>query len=261
MSTILACIDASAAARPVLQTAVALGKTLGLPVAALHVHQDGEVEPARQFADAAGVQLRVATGASIDMITAALADDQIALGVLGVRGLPGGRRPAGHTALAVARQVAVPLVVVPPVLRDPTPAGLHRVLVPLDGTVTAAQAVQQATGWFASSGVEVVALHVFDATTVPRFWDRPQYDHDAWGDEFLARWCPTPGARLELRAGRPGGRVLEVATAAGADLIALGWSQDLTPDRAAVIREVLTASGVPVLLLPCAAPGHHAAAP
>jgi hypothetical protein len=108
----LACIDASAAARPVLQTAAALGGTLTLPVVALH-------------------------------------------------------------ALAVARHTTKPLVVVPPVPRDPPPAGVHRVLVPLDGTASAAQAVQPATELFAGSGVEILALHVFDATRVPRFWDRP----------------------------------------------------------------------------------------
>lgn len=164
------------------------------------------------------------------MITAALADDEAALGVLGVRGLPGGRRPAGHTALAVAGRAAKPLVVVPPQPRHPPPARLHRVLVPLDGTPRATQAVEQATRRFAGSGVEVVALHVFDAATVPRFWDRPEYNHDAWAQEFLARWCPTPGPRLELRTGRPGGRVLEVAGAERADMIALGWSQNLAPD-------------------------------
>ena len=260
MSMILACIDASAAARPVLQAAVALGQTLALPVVALHVCGD-DVEPPRQFADAAGVQLRVATGAAIDTITAALAEEEVALGVLGVRAVPGGRRPAGHTALAVARHTTKPLVVVPPVPRDPPPAGLHRVLVPLDGTGAAARAVQQATSQFAGSGVEILALHVFDAATVPRFWDRPQYNHDAWGEEFLARWCPTPGARLELRAGRPGGQVLEVAAAQGADMIALGWSQDLAPDRAAVVREVLTGTDVPVLLLACGGAEQPAVAP
>jgi len=172
--------------------------------------------------------------------------------VLGVRGVPAGPRPAGHTALAVARRAAKPLVVVPPGPRDPPPAGLHRVLVPLDGTPAAAQAVQQTVLRFAGSGVEVVALHVFDAATVPRFWDRPEYNHDAWAQEFLVRWCPTPGSRLELRTGRLGGRVLEVAAAERADMIALGWSQDLTPDRAAVVREVLTRTDVPVMLLPCA---------
>jgi hypothetical protein len=103
--------------------------------------------------------------------------------------------------------------------------------------------------------VEILALHVFDAPTLPRFWDRPQYNHEAWSKEFLARWCPTPGARLALRAGRPGGQVLAVAAAQGADMIALGWSQDL----AAVVREVLTRSDVTALLLPCVAAAQPAA--
>ena len=75
MSTILACIDASAAARPVLQTAKALGQTLALPVVGLHVRGD-DTDPPRQFADAAGIQLQVATGAPIDTITAALAEEE-----------------------------------------------------------------------------------------------------------------------------------------------------------------------------------------
>jgi hypothetical protein len=53
------------------------------------------------------------------------------------------------------------------------------------------------------------------------------------------------------------GAILEVADdrlQPGADLIALGWSRDLTPDWAAVVREVRTASEVPVRLLPGAAP-------
>jgi hypothetical protein len=47
--------------------------------------------------------------------------------------------------------------------------------------------------------------------------------------------------------------VLEVAAAQGADMIALGWSQDLAADRAAVVREVLTRTDLPVMLLPCTA--------
>jgi hypothetical protein len=35
-------------------------------------------------------------------------------------------------------------------------------------------------------------------------------------------------------------------------MIALAWSQELAPDRAAVVREVLTRTDVPVMLLPCA---------
>jgi nucleotide-binding universal stress UspA family protein len=247
MTSILAAIDASAAARPVLETAAGLGRALRLPVVAFHARLDGD-EVERLLAEAAGVELRVASGPPVEAIVAATAEETVALCVLGVRGLPSGRRP-GSTALAVAARATKPLVVVPPLPRDP-PAGLRRVLVPLDGTPAAAAAVEQATRWLAGSGMEIVGLHVFDLATVPRFWDRPEHDQAAWAREFLARWYPAPGSRLELRAGRPGGRVLEVAAAERADLIALGWSQHLDPDRAAVVREVLTGSDVPVLLLP-----------
>jgi hypothetical protein len=44
-----------------------------------------------------------------------------------------------------------------------------------------------------------------------------------------------------------------VATAEGADMIALGWRRRLAPERAAVVREVLARTPVPVILLPHAA--------
>ena len=249
MTSILAAVDASAAARPVLDAATALGRTLRRPVVAIHVRQDStEVE--RQLTERAGIELRLATGTPADAIVAAMADAEMALAVLGARGHPAGRRPAGSTALAVATHAAKPVVVVPPEPRDPPPAGLHRIRVPLDGTADTARAVEQTMGWFAGSGVEIVSLHVFDATTVPRFWDRPEHDHAAWTREFLARNAPAAGTRLQVRSGWPSDRVLEVAAAEGADMIALGWGRRLAPDRAAVVREVLVRTPVPVILLP-----------
>jgi nucleotide-binding universal stress UspA family protein len=53
-----------------------------------------------------------------------------------------------------------------------------------------------------------------------------------------------------VRSGWPSDRVLEVAEAEGVDMIALAWSRRLALDRAAVVREVLTRSPVPVILLP-----------
>jgi nucleotide-binding universal stress UspA family protein len=249
VKAILAAVDASAAAQPALDTATALGRTLRLPVVAIHVRQDGtEVE--RQLTERAGIELRLANGTPADAIVAALGGADVALAVLGARGHPAGRHPAGSTALAVATHAAKPVVVVPPEPRDPPPVELHRVLVPLDGTADTARAVEQTMGWFAGSGVEIVSLHVFDATTVPRFWDRPEHDHGAWTREFLARNAPAAGTRLEVRGGWPSDRVLEVARVEGADTIALGWGRQLAPDRAAVVREVLTRSPVPVILLP-----------
>jgi nucleotide-binding universal stress UspA family protein len=150
----------------------------------------------------------------------------------------------------VATHAAKPVVVVPPEPWDPPPAGLHRVLVPLDGTADTARAVEQTMGWFAGSGVEIMSLHVFDAATVPRFWDRPDHDRAAWTREFLARNAPAAATRLQVRSGWPSDLVLEVAMAEGADMIALGWDPRLAPDRAAVVREVLTRTPVPVIRLP-----------
>jgi hypothetical protein len=46
-----------------------------------------------------------------------------------------------------------------------------------------------------------VVLHVFDAETLPKFWDQLAHAGQAWGREFLARYCALPGGRLELRRG------------------------------------------------------------
>jgi nucleotide-binding universal stress UspA family protein len=53
-----------------------------------------------------------------------------------------------------------------------------------------------------------------------------------------------------VRVGVPGQEIMTVAREAGSDLIALGWSQDLGPRRAAVVTEVLQHATVAVLLLP-----------
>jgi hypothetical protein len=44
--------------------------------------------------------------------------------------------------------------------------------------------------------------------------------------------------------------VLEVASDEDVSMIALGWAQDLARGQAAVVREVLGRSPVPVLLVP-----------
>ncbi|HSC91419.1 MAG TPA: universal stress protein, partial [Gaiellaceae bacterium] len=78
----------------------------------------------------------------------------------------------------------------------------------------------------------------------------PHHELEAWKEEFLARHAPRPeDVRLEVRVGRPGESVLRVAEEADADLIALGWARDLSRGRAAVVREVLERSPIPVLLV------------
>lgn len=247
---VLAAIDNSAAAWPVLRAAQIMGRLTGAEPEALHVQEDGGAT-ATGAAAALGIPLVVADGSPITAIVAALAPTDVVLGVLGARRDVGGRHPAGHTAMAVIGRVDKPLLIVPPeaALTDP-----GRVLVPLDGTRATAVALEEAVGLLAGAGLDVVVLHVFDTHTVPSFWDRPHYNSDVWGREFLARYCREPGARLELRAGATGGHVLRVAEAEQADLVALAWSQDLSGGHAQIIREVLAGSPIPILLVPTSIP-------
>lgn len=151
----------------------------------------------------------------------------------------------------VVQRSARPVILVPPAARGRRP-GIRRVLVPLDGTAESAAAVAETVEQFARAGVDLVVLHVFDAATVPRFWDQAAHARRAWEEEFLARYCAQPGARLELRSGVAGEHVLDVAEAERADMIALGWSQQLDPGRASTVRRAVLDAVVPVMLVPMA---------
>jgi nucleotide-binding universal stress UspA family protein len=249
MTIVLAAIDNSAAARPVLETALHLARHVHAEARAVHVREDGS-ETALDVAASMGVPLRVLDGEPADLIESALADPGVVLGVLGSRATPVGSRPAGHLALAIATACAKPLVVVAPDCRSYGPLDGGRVLVPLDGTQDSADSVQAASALFADAEVAVVGLHVFDPSTFPRFWDQAHHAAEAWRSEFTARYLPAEAARLELRTGSPGSRVVDVAEEEQVDLIALCWSQTLAEGRAQTVREVLDRARVPVLLLP-----------
>jgi len=148
----------------------------------------------------------------------------------------------------VAQRSAKPVVLVPAGAR--LPGRIRRVLLPLDGTARSAAAVAEAAERLARGGAELVVLHVFDAETVPKFWNQHAHAGQAWAQEFLARYCALPGARLELRSGAAAEHVAKVAGAEQADMIALAWSQRLEPGRAAAVQQTVLDAEVPVMLIP-----------
>jgi nucleotide-binding universal stress UspA family protein len=249
MTSLLAAIDNDLAARPVLETARRLGVVLHVPVKVLHVVEDG-FETGHALADAAAIPVTYVQGESVPAIIRAFSAEDVVMGVLGLRGAPAGRRPAGSTALSVAQSISTPLVVVPPDVDLFRPEDRLRVLIPLDGTEQTAAAAQEATRLFAAANVDVVALHVFSSANVPKFWDQPHHAMESWGREFANRQLDQLETHVELRTGVPGARVVDVAADAHADLIVLSWSQDLSAERAQTVREVLARSRVPVVLLP-----------
>ena len=254
MREVLGALDCSLAARPVLATAMALGKVLGAGVAAIHVGEDVSVTP-RGLAAAVGVPLRVVPGAVVECLVAACEADAVVALVIGARGIPTDPRPLGTTAVSVATSVHKPVVVVPPDA-CPRPA-INRILVSLQGDVSTSVAPQVLLELAPETKIEVIALQVFAPDAIPAFTDQPYHEQEARAGEFLARYCPwgIAGVRLETRVGSREEQVARVARECGCDMIVLGWSQRLGEGRARVVSGTLKRSDTPVMLFPVSRDG------
>ena len=148
------------------------------------------------------------------------------------RGAHGGPRPAGRTALDVITRVNKPVVVVPP---DGTGRrGSRACSMPLEGNHESSRAVAETIARAGHRDLEILVLHVHGPDTVPAFEDQPHHAIPAWAHEFAARFVEVPHADVEViqRVGVAADQVVAVADDVEADLIALGWSQDLAPGRA-----------------------------
>jgi nucleotide-binding universal stress UspA family protein len=254
MKKVLAALDNSLAGKALLAAARTFAKLLNADVEAVHVQTDGD-RTARSSAEAAGIPFRAIKGPVVArLVEAGGASDVVALAI-GARGTPSARRSLGGTASAVASALPKPVMIVPPDA-DP-PGAFRRILVPIEGLVS--QTLEPR--WFfepaREAGIDVLALHIHDADSIPAFTDQPQHEQPAWAAEFVRRYCRwgIEEVRLETRVGRIGELIPVVATESNCDLIALGWSQELSSARAPVVRETLQRAPLPVLLVPVSARG------
>lgn len=257
MSTVLAAVDLDDCALAVIRTARALAALLGHTAVGLQVREDGG-DTLSELARAEGVQLHDVGGSAVDEIVTAARDPSVAGIVLGMRASSGGREPAGRTALEVIARVVKPVVLVSPDAQ-PTPA-IARVLVPLEGTSESMQALGHVLDLDPESELEILALHLHSPATVPAFSDHDPYESQAWERQFLSQGGATSDSRIKFlrRVGAPAEQITTVAHETSAELIAIAWSQDLSPGHAHVLTETLARSDVPVLLLP-SAPGKRRA--
>jgi len=245
MKTVLACIDNSAAARPVVELARAFAPLLDAQVEAVHVVED---EAGSDQAFASDVSFRTLRGDVVETLAHAIDTEDVAAVVLGARGRPKGARPAGHVALELADRSDAPVLVVPPDARVPN--RVHRVLVALEGTAANAKSLKRTVDLAAGADIELVVLHVDDERSIPSFSDQVQHETDSYAREFLARYVPgAPQARLELRVGLPGEEILQAAEAVDPDVVVLGRRHHADRGPGPVVREVLEHSRRPVLLV------------
>lgn len=249
MSVILAAIDNSGAALPVLRAAAAMARMREAEARAVHV-REGKDNATAAIGLHVGLSVEVLDGDPVERIVEASANAEVDLVVIGARRHVAGLRTFGHVARAIMTRVRKPVLVVPPDSQPPGAERFQRILIPLEGTVDSADAVAEQLRVLTRAGAVITVVHVFHPGTVPRFWDQAGHAHQSWASEFLAHWCAQPAAELFLRSGDVADAILEVATEEAIDLIVLGWSQNMTGDRARVVRDLVSRSKVPVLLAP-----------
>jgi hypothetical protein len=246
--TVIAAIDNSLAAQPVLAAAKLISSLLDALPLAVHV-SEGPAETAEAVASAEDVVLTtIAHRAPVEAVCEALAAPQVVMGVLGSRSARAGPTPTGHTALAVLERVAKPVLIVSPTARVAQNATTLRVGVALENGEDYVPGPVLRT--LLDHGVELVVVHVFDTAHPPAFWEQSQHVYEAWAHEFSLRHFPNGRAAVLLRGGRAGDEILKFAEAEGVQLLILHWARCLAGGHARTVREILSYAEVPVLLLP-----------
>lgn len=252
MRRVLACVDASPSARAVAETAEALGELLRAAVDIVTVNEAGIVpDTLLQDRGPESIPVRALTGEVVPALLAELSSDEVIVAVVGARAVAAKTEVLGHIARKLLERSAVPLVVVPPTAV--VPSKRPSVLVPLDGAVATDRAIVDMVGRLADFGVDLLVVHVLDATTMPRVIDTAD-DIRVLANEFGLRHIPT-ARHIELRLGDPAGEILDVihrieAEGAGVDAALIGWRQDLSPGRADVVRRLLREAAVPLIMVP-----------
>lgn len=255
MSVLLAAIDDSAAAGPVVAVAQRVAALLDLELRALHVSEDDDGHTARKTADAAGVHFESRRSEPVQTILAAVAEPEVRVLAIGARGIPAHGMPAGHVVLDLIRCVAKPVLIVPPDARLPR-AEHPRVLAPVDEDPNSGAALRVLLADAKLRDLELLLLHVFDAEHMPPFADHGTYEADAFAEEFVRRTVPTKSARtrVEMRAGFPATAILDAEREFDSDLVVLAWGRHLSGGRASVVKRLLTDTKTPLLLVPALEP-------
>lgn len=246
MSIVLAAVDDSIAAEPVITAALALAPLFGSDVEAVHVGASAGIT-ARSCAERLGTPFRTVPGEPLDQLVR-LATEQVTAVVVGSRDRPTRKARVGHLALQLADRLAQPLLVVPP---DSVPSDrIERVLVALKGRTGRAGPLQHTLEVVADGDLDVTIVHVDDEEAVPGFTNSAAHEPQEVAKEYLARYWPLgPRARLALPLGSPAEEVLAVAADIRPDVVVVGWPQGAGPEHGHVVRELLRRSPYPLLLV------------
>ena len=152
------------------------------------------------------------------------------------------RAGLGHVPGALLGRLSAPLLLVRPGMRPLTT--LRRLLVPLEGSPSASEAMRVADDLFCARGREILMLHVVTgdvpgeagSLSAPRLVDQEHYEWAEWKEEFSMRFsqCSRGGRhRVKVRVGEVAPSIVEEAEERDADLILLSWGGSLQEGRGA----------------------------
>jgi len=254
MSILLAAVDSSAAAQPVLAVARELARLMGAEVEAVHVDEPTRATTAAAITTAARVRRRhERKGDVVRVIRSVVAERDAVAVVVGARGLPGGASPAGHVTTELVQTLDVPVAVVPP---DTAPCPIRRVLVAVEGDGESHALRHLVRHLRHGPTLDVVALHVFEPDRLPLFGDQPVLETEAWADEFARRSLrgSAGNVRIESRVGVPPRALRDAARELDANLVVVAWHRDLSGGHGRIVRGLLDGADVPVLLVPITRP-------
>ncbi len=240
MTRVLAFVDDSECAHDVVATADALARVLNASVDLIHVDEGST----RKWS---GIpQARHVAGDVIDVLRDGLDEDDVVVGVLGVRARETMSKPIGHVAEQLCLAASKPIVIVPPgsgQLADPLVA-----VVPLDGSEATAHAVRPVVELLQDGGAVIVSVHAYDHVSLPPLMSSAE-DVRTLAAEFDAVHLRGRSDSVEFGVGVAEDTVADLVQRVGADAVIVAWGQKFEPGRAAVIRRLIDID-VRIVLVP-----------
>ncbi|OGI23425.1 MAG: hypothetical protein A2287_02525 [Candidatus Melainabacteria bacterium RIFOXYA12_FULL_32_12] len=172
---------------------------------------------------------------------------------------------SGSTATKVIENSTTPVLLIRPNIKIQQKDDLweaKNVLIPLNGSPGAAQALEPTMAILSKTNAEIDLLHISVSEmkhpaesgmyTVPYYEDHPQHEWPSWSKEFLRRFGPTLKNHFKVEffvsTGDPAEHIINFSKDHNNDLIAMAWHGKLAPPHANILRRVMYETPCPVLL-------------
>jgi nucleotide-binding universal stress UspA family protein len=248
-NAVVVAVDGSDASRAALRWAISLGApvravrawtyptSLPLPWSRLPSHAPEEVDAgvrveleaivAEELDEGASVEVAVLRGPAAAALIAHVATTRARQLVLGSRGLGGfSGLLLGSVSRHCLEYAPCPVTVVPGPERATAPSGVSIIVVGLDGSPLSARALDHAVELAGATGAAIVAAHAFDPTFAelpPDVATELRATVERKVQDQCGRQLALPVVKdCRLLDGDARQVLLEVATAAGADLLVVG---------------------------------------